>query len=196
MAAAPVLTLNPALAAIEEELEQVKREVAGIVSGMSEAEFRWQPAPDRWSISQHLGHLTLSAIEGFPRFDRAIADARRRKLYGAGPFRYGLLTGMALWFIEPPPKRFVKTSAQYTAPTDTPMMQVIEEFSDAQEGLLDRLYQCQGLDLARAKVESPMPGFRIELGAGFALLAAHERRHLWHVRRMLPELRSAVNRAG
>ena len=187
---------NPALGALEEDLEQVKREVAGIVSGMSEAEFRWQPAPDRWSISQHLGHLSLSAVEGFPRFDRAIADARARKLYGSGPFRYGLLTGMALWFVEPPPKRFVKTSAQYTSPPDTPMVQVIQEFSDAQEGLLDRLYQCQGLDLARAKVESPMPSFRIELGAGFALLAAHERRHLWHVRRMLPELRAAFNRAG
>ena len=40
-------------------------------------------------------------------------------------------------------------------------------------------------DLSKARVQSPASRWiRLDLGAGFALMAAHERRHLWQARRL------------
>jgi hypothetical protein len=51
---------------------------------------------------------------------------------------------------------------------------------------IDRLRQASGLDLARARVSSPAARWlTMSLGSGFALMAAHERRHLWQARRVI-----------
>jgi hypothetical protein len=50
---------------------------------------------------------------------------------------------------------------------------------------VDRLRQASGLDLARARVTSPAARWlRLPLGCGFALTAAHERRHLWQAKQL------------
>ena len=56
-------------------------------------------------------------------------------------------------------------------------------FRAYQVQFIDRLRQANGLDLARARVSSPVSKWlRLSLGSGFALMAAHERRHLWQAR--------------
>ena len=50
---------------------------------------------------------------------------------------------------------------------------------------MDRLRQANGVDLAKARVQSPANRWvRLDLGAGFALMVAHERRHLWQAQQM------------
>jgi hypothetical protein len=50
---------------------------------------------------------------------------------------------------------------------------------------IDRLRQANGLDLSRARVRSPASKWlRMPLGSGFAVMTAHERRHLWQARRV------------
>jgi len=51
---------------------------------------------------------------------------------------------------------------------------------------IDRLRQANGLDLARARVSSPVTRWiRMPLGSGFAMMVAHQRRHLAQARRVL-----------
>ena len=67
---------------------------------------------------------------------------------------------------------------------------VLAAFDEVQRQFLERLRHADGLDLARIRVSSPVaPWWRFSLGAAFAVLAAHERRHLWQARRvaMLPQ---------
>ena len=46
--------------------------------------------------------------------------------------------------------------------------------------------QASGLDLRRAKVMSPASTWiKMSLNSGFALMATHERRHLWQARQVL-----------
>jgi hypothetical protein len=53
---------------------------------------------------------------------------------------------------------------------------------------VDRLRQANGLDLARAHVKSPVSNLiRLALGSGFALMVAHERRHLHQARKVIAE---------
>jgi hypothetical protein len=51
---------------------------------------------------------------------------------------------------------------------------------------IDRLRQANGLDLARARVRSPVSKWIVmPLGTGFAAMTAHERRHLWQAGRIV-----------
>ncbi len=48
-----------------------------------------------------------------------------------------------------------------------------------------RLMRADGLDLARVRVISPVSRcFRLPLGAYFAFVMAHDRRHLWQARQV------------
>jgi hypothetical protein len=56
-------------------------------------------------------------------------------------------------------------------------------FRAYQVQFVDRLRQANGLDLGRARVSSPVAAWvRLSLGSAFALMVAHERRHLWQAR--------------
>jgi hypothetical protein len=51
---------------------------------------------------------------------------------------------------------------------------------------VDRLHQAKGLDLARARVTSPVASWlRMPLGSSFAAMLAHERRHLAQAARVI-----------
>jgi hypothetical protein len=51
---------------------------------------------------------------------------------------------------------------------------------------IERLGQASGLDLARARVTSPVAGWlRLPLGSVFAATVAHEQRHLEQARRVI-----------
>ena len=59
-------------------------------------------------------------------------------------------------------------------------------FRGYQVQFVDRLRQANGVDLAKARVRSPASMWiRITLGSAFALMAAHERRHLWQARQLM-----------
>jgi hypothetical protein len=59
-------------------------------------------------------------------------------------------------------------------------------FGAYQVQYVDRLRQANGLDLARARVRSPIASWIVmPLGTGFAAMIAHEKRHLWQARRVV-----------
>ena len=64
--------------------------------------------------------------------------------------------------------------------------EVTAAFRAYQVQYIDRLRQANGLDLARARVASPVVRWvRMPLGSGFLTMVAHERRHLAQARRVL-----------
>ena len=64
--------------------------------------------------------------------------------------------------------------------------EIVAAFRAYQVQYVDRLRQASGLDLARARVTSPAARWiRIPLGSGFAMMIAHEQRHLAQARRVL-----------
>jgi hypothetical protein len=63
---------------------------------------------------------------------------------------------------------------------------VVQDFFELQHDLRRSLADASGLDLARIKVGNPVTSWiRFSLGQEFALTAAHERRHLHQVRRLV-----------
>ncbi len=112
----------------------------------------------------------------------SVERAARRGWHGTGPFRLGLVGGWFARFLEPPPARRVKAPRIFRPPVEVGPDSVRQAYFE-RNGWLTRLaLDAEGLDLQRARIVSPVSRFlRLNLAAAFAVLAAHERRHLWQV---------------
>lgn len=182
MSTAP-LALTPEIDDLRRQFEQLSADADALVQPLTDVQFTWQPAPGAWSIAQCIDHLNVTARLYLPKLDEAIAAAMRRGLYGQGPFRYSRIGRWMTRSQEPPARLRTKTVKIFHPPPDRSRAEIMTAFRAYQVQYIDRLRQANGLDLARAHVRSPaFDWLRFSLGSGFALTAAHERRHLWQAR--------------
>jgi len=180
------LALAPEVDDFRRQFQQIARDADDFVAPLSDLQFAWQPSADTWSVAQCIEHLNVTARVYLPKLDEAIADAIRRGLYGSGPFHYSLL---GRWFTrlqEPPPRFKLRAPNAFTPPAPRTRAEIMAAFKAYQVQYVDRLRQANGLDLARARVSSPASRWlRMSLGSGFAVMAAHERRHLWQAAQVI-----------
>ena len=180
------LALTPEVDEYRQQFERLAVEADALVSPLTEEQFTWQPAPAAWSVAQCIEHLNVTARMYLPQLDEGIAEAIRRGLYGEGPFAYGLVGGFFVRTMEPPAKLRVRAPESFQPGPRRGRAEIMAAFRAYQVQFVDRLRQSNGLDLRRAKVHSPaITWIKMSLGAGFALMAAHERRHLWQAQRVI-----------
>jgi hypothetical protein len=171
-----------------EQVEAIKKEGAGVAAGLTEEQFNWRPGPGRWSIAQNLNHLNVGDLMVLPAFDRAIAEGRSKRKTAPGPFRYGWFSRFLIREMEPPPRRRMKTPMQGSAGGRHRAADVLPEFARVRDELARRVRESDGLDLAHIRTISPVNRLiRLPLGAYFAFILAHDRRHLWQARQVRHE---------
>lgn len=165
------------------EFEQIAQDADALVTPLSDEQFIWRPRPASWSVAQCLEHLNTTARLYLPQLDEAISNAIRRGTYGEGPFSYDVIGRFFTAAMEPPARFRITSPKVFQPPPARSRAEVTAAFRAYQVQFVDRLRQANGLDLARAKVRSPTYSWlRFSLGSGFALMLAHERRHLWQAR--------------
>jgi hypothetical protein len=169
-----------------EQFENLKEDAVELSAPLNETQFNWRPSPKQWSISECLAHLNVLDGLDVPAIRDAIEAGRAAGLTGKGPFRYGFLSRGFVRFSEPPVRLKFKAPEVYRPPANQPKDKVVAEFVAVHDQLLELITKSNGLDLARVKVRTLIRYVKISLGQRFALLAAHDRRHLrqaWTVRR-------------
>jgi hypothetical protein len=167
----------------QDQLLSITQDVPGLIGRLSDEQFNWRPAANRWSMAECFDHLNVTAALFVPAIDGAIADARARKLESEGPFTYPLLERLFLRMTEPPPKMRFRAPKVLIPGPDKTVTPVLTEFMDWQRQLGDRLQRADGVDLARARYRSPAVSWVTwRLGTIFAVMLAHERRHVWQAR--------------
>lgn len=169
-----------------EQFENIQEDALELTATLSDEQFRWRPAPQRWSIAECLAHLNVVDGLDLPVVRDAIEAGRSAGLVGKGPFRYGFLSRSFVRFSGPPAKFKFKAPQVYLPPIGQPKSRVMGEFASIHQQLLELISKSNGLDLARIQVRTPFPYVKFSLGQRFALLAAHDRRHLrqaWEVRK-------------
>lgn len=185
MATPSHLALTPQIEEFRSQFERLSVQADALVAPLTEGQFTWQPAPGAWSIAQCVEHLNVTARLYLPVLDKGIADAIRRGLYAEGPFSYNWIGRFVVRSMEPPARLKMKTPKSLLPPPSRARQEIMAAFRAYQVQFIDRLRQANGLDLSRARVHSPVsPWIRLPLGSGFALMAAHERRHLWQAERV------------
>ena len=186
MAVSGPLALAPEIDGFRAQFELIAAEADALVAPLSDAQFAWQPAADSWSVAQCIDHLNATAREYLPMLDEGIADAIRRGLYSPGPYAYNWIGRLMVWMFDPKVRVRAKAPASFQPPAGRPRHDVMAAFRAYQVQYIDRLRQANGLDLARARVTSPVTRLiRMPLGSAFALTVAHERRHLQQARRVI-----------
>jgi hypothetical protein len=177
--------LTPEIDAFRVEFERLADDADGLVAGLSDEQFTWRPQPGAWCVAECIEHLNVTARLYLPRLDEGIADAIRRGLYTEGPFHYNLIGRLVVRTMEPPAKFKVKAPQSFRPLPNRTRQEIMAAFRAYQVQFIDRLRQANGLDLARARAASPASSWlRIPLGSAFALMGAHERRHLWQARQV------------
>ena len=186
MAVSSALALTPEIDSFRTQFDQLAAEADALVAPLSDQQLMWRPSPDSWSVAQCLDHLNVSARLYLPMLDEGIADAIRRGLYAPGPYRYNWVGRFLVHVFGPTTRRRVKTTASFQPPPGRTRHEIMAAFRAYQVQYIDRLRQANGLDLARARTSSPLARWlRMPLGSAFALMIAHERRHLAQARRVI-----------
>lgn len=188
------MRLDPAAAA--RDFQTAARDASDLAAGLSELQFLWRPAPEKWSIGECLDHLNM-AWGTLSRFDRRIAQGREKGLTADGPFHAGLLGGLYIRSIEPPVRLRLPSPRRYRPRPNLRVEEVLPRFLQLQEELQTRVEESRGLDLARLRLSSPVTRrFKMSLAEWFAFLAAHQRRHLWQARRVREHARFPAMEPG
>jgi len=169
-----------------EQFENIKEDALELSAPLNDDQFNWRPSLKQWSISECLAHLNVVDGLDVPAIRDAIEKGRASGLTGKGPFHYGFLSRRFVRLSEPPVKFKFKAPKVYRPLSNEPKGKVVAEFTAIHDQLLELIVKSSGLDLARIQVGSPVPYIKFSLGQRFALLTAHDRRHLrqaWEVRR-------------
>lgn len=184
-AVSPAERLVPELEGYEQQVEAIKQDARSLLADLSDKQFNWRPAPGKWSIAECIDHLRVSGVPMLPRIAKATEQARANQTFGRGPFHHSFLGNLFVRLLEPPP-RFKGRAPKILVPTpDRSIAELAPEFMTLQDQLQRRIREANGIDLARVKIVSPITKFvKLSLGQWFALLAAHERRHLWQARQV------------
>lgn len=139
------------------------------------------PAPGSWSAAQCLAHLAATNLAYVTAMRAAVQPVLHLHNHErSGPIRPGFPTRWFLSNLEPPARRKVRApGAIQPAPSVEPRL-ALKEFIQSQSSILELLDVCGHLDLNRIRFANPfIPGLRFTVGAGFLIVAAHNRRHLW-----------------
>ena len=163
---------------VHQQIEDVRGQLQRLMFGVHDAGFLWRPEESRWSISECLVHLNVTASLYVSAIDRALKTARPASSPDELP-RRGWLGRWMLNTLEPPIKRRFKAPNAFAPDAGKPLDDVVPEFIRYQDEIQKRLLAANRFDLWRTKVKSPaMPLLKFSLGETFAIIAAHERRHL------------------
>lgn len=174
---------SPELARFGRELDVIRRDAAE-VDHLTPAQLAWRPAPGRWTPGEHVGHMRLLNSLYLEAIDRGIAEARARGRSGFDAYRPGLLGGFMTRMMEPPVRRRLRTAPAFVAPEE-PGRDERPAWHATHAALEERLHRAGGVSLNQARVASPaLKLLRFRLGDVFAILLAHERRHLWLLRQL------------
>jgi len=163
-----------------QQLEAICAESRDLLADLTDAEVNWQPAPNRWSIGQCVSHLIVSGRAELPYLESAIREGRKRRLFGKEPFQYGFLGN---WFVRSMDAngnlRFRAPKIYWPADNGFNIEVLTRDFLSLQDKLRQCLMEADGLNWARVRVSTPVSRFiTFSLGQEFALILAHERRHL------------------
>ena len=175
--------LNPEIERILYQIKVVVEEAEGLIDGVSDDAFNWQPEPGRWSIAQNLEHLNVTGTQMLDAIETAIRQAREQGRLSEGPYAYGFLSRWFHRLIQPPVKRRFNAPKKFQPGPRMDKAAVLEKWTAMHVREKKVAESASGVDLAGIKVASPAASLiKYDLGMAFWILTGHEKRHLWQAR--------------
>src|SRR4051812_546354 len=141
-----------------------------------------KPPSGGWSASDCVAHLAATNRHYYDMLRTALAAAP----VGNGPFKMDFRGRLLKWILEPPYRSRVKTIPSMEPAAGQSPEQVLSEFAAGQQEIARILDLAEGKALEQVQITSPFSTrMRYNGYSCFAVLAAHERRHLWQAEQAL-----------
>lgn len=174
-------SLPPDLQSLLDQVEAADREGAALAAAVTDEQFHWQPLEGRgWSIAQCLDHLAVMNRFYGAAIQTGIEDAHRRNLKRSGPGRPGFFGRRFVQSQEPPVRWKMKAPAGMGPALEKSRDDVMRAYHDSHEFIRQLIMDAADIDLNRATFQNPFIRFvRVRVATGLAVVAAHDRRHLW-----------------
>jgi hypothetical protein len=181
----------PDLRELLAQLLAADRDAEALVAGLSEERGTRRPVPAAWSVAECLDHLATANRVYVRAMEEPARRARARGRLRARPATPGLLGGLFVASLEPPPRWWSKLRAprRIRPRPSPPLADAFAAFLASQREVRAFCTANADLDLARIRFPNPfVRGIRFSLATGLHVIAAHDRRHLpqaWRVRQAL-----------
>lgn len=166
------------------QLADNRASARALVEGLGETQMLWRSRPTSWSIAECFLHMIAAARPYLIAVDAGIERARAKGMTAARPSRHPWVARVFVESFEPPPRIRYPAPKQFLPPAPRgPTAVIVGDFMRLGDEIGERLGRAEGLDLGKPVVVSPVSSIlRLSLGLAFALLAVHERRHLYQAR--------------
>lgn len=154
-----------------------------LVSGFTDEQLNWQPAPGSWSIGQCLEHLCITNESYLPPISAALREKPRSPVEDITPGWFGG------WFIrsfaEPSPNSKRAHAPGKIRPGARTDLSVLDRFLGGNQACRDLILRARGNDVNLIRFWNPfLPGLRFTVGTGLQIVVSHERRHLLQAKRV------------
>lgn len=175
--------IHPELADLLRQFEAIVQDAQAVSDGLTDDQFNWRPSGASWSIAECLVHLDNIDHYNLPAIQAEMERARAAGIISRDrrAFRYGWFSRFFVSNVEPPPR--IKVNVPKTVPPPprhASKAQTMDDFVMLRARIGELIRGADGLDLRRVKVPVPFSKrIKFSLGQRFALMTAHNRRHLW-----------------
>ncbi|HEX9161162.1 MAG TPA: DinB family protein [Thermoanaerobaculia bacterium] len=177
---------------VELELNAATARARMLVDSTPARLFTVRPSLTQWSAAECLAHLSISSELFLVPLRKSIEDARSRGLKAQRPPKMDVIGRILRWFLEPPVRTRVKTSAAFVPRSARAKSEALAEFASLQKQLIDMAESAKELPIGKLKILSPFDRrVRYNVYSAFLILAAHQRRHLWQAEKAIESLRRA-----
>ena len=143
-----------------------------------------KPDERGWSAAECLEHLNLTNRSYLSRLEPILAHLRSRNVLAVKPFRLNCNAAVLKYWLEPPSRLRLPTSARFQPLRVQDPVASLHDFCALHLKLVGLLESSRGLALDQAMLASPFAkSMKYSAYSAFALIAAHNRRHLWQAER-------------
>jgi hypothetical protein len=168
------------------ELRETRARAEAISNGRTPAELLRRPAEKRWSAAECVEHLNITNRAYLPHLSEAIRTLRRKNLVSRGGFRLDWNARLLKYWLEPPSRLRLPTGAAFQPVSVQDPAAVLTAFQSIGQKLEQELASGRGLALDAGRIRSPFAeSMQYNVYSAFAIIAAHNRRHLWQAGKVL-----------
>ena len=169
-----------------QQVQNVTVRASKLVSGRSEQQLSRRPRADYWSVAECFDHLAVTTKTFAPLMSSAMVAAP--KLTSDRALRAGRVARLVVRTLEPPYRVRHKVLA-CLVPQNREFLPAWSSFLDSQGQLQQVVRSGVGLAIDQVRIQSPACNrLHYSVYGALEILAAHQRRHLWQVERILAEL--------
>ena len=153
---------------------------------LSDEQFNWKPAPDKWSVAQCMDHVSRIATRYLPELEETF---RAGGPAGEPPFHYDLRGRLFIRGTGPSAATRKTLKEMEPAAGRIDLAGALQLYRSNTARFVNLLERTRGIDLSRIRMRSPytprIPFLTFPIGALIEGSAGHEMRHLAQAKRVM-----------